>query len=502
MIGFQLSTSGITKRFGSVLANDNISLTFESGRIYAIIGENGAGKTTFFNILYGIYEPDQGEIQLDQKKLVFKSPHDGIQNGIYLVQQNFSLIDNFTVAENFALLSGWKFAPLNLNSTKKSIEALGEKTGLKVKSNPTIEELPLSLRQRAEILKGLSLNAKVLLLDEPTSVLGQQEIKELTRIIKALAAEGRTVIFTSHKLAQVKDISDYIYILRRGKLVAGFETSEVGDIWSLTKYMVGEEVVQCLPERKINDSNALLSVRNLKVQDKHHRTVVKNVTFDLRKGEILGIAGVAGNGQKELAEAIVGLTRPTEGEILYEGKNNKETSAKSLRREGVGYMPEDGGISGIVPDFTIEENLCLTTFDSLGDSAFLLDKKCIANNADELIKTFDIRPPIKDLPAKHLSGGNMQKTIAARELSRPLKLLISYNPTKGLDIKATTAIRSKILEKRNNGTAVILISEDLEEIMEVSDKVAIIFEGQIKEIKKCAQTNIEEIGEIMSGREF
>ncbi|MGD0646011.1 MAG: ABC transporter ATP-binding protein [Candidatus Bathyarchaeia archaeon] len=502
MVGFQLSTSGITKRFGSVLANDNISLTFRRGEVYAIIGENGAGKTTFFNMLYGVYEPDQGEIRLDGNRLAFRSPRDAIKNGIYLVQQNFALIDNFTVAENFALLSGWQLKPLNLNSARKSVEAIAEKSGLKVKSNATVEELPLSLRQRAEILKGLSLNAQVLLLDEPTAVLGPPEVKELTRIIKALAAEGKTVIFTSHKLAQVEEISDYIYILRRGKLVAEFKTSEVDDIWSLAKYMVGEEFVKCLPERRVTDSSALLSVRNLKVQDKQHRIVVKNVTFDLQKGEIIGIAGVAGNGQKELAEAIVGLTSPTEGEIVYEGRNTKGISAKSLRHEGIGYMPEDGGISAIVPDFTIEENLCLTTFDSLGGNSFLLDKKCMEDSADALIRAFDIKPPIKDLLVKHLSGGNMQKTIAARELSRSLKLLISYNPTKGLDIKATTVIRSKILEKRNEGTAVILISEDLEEIMELSDKIAVIFEGQIKGIKKCSQTNLEEIGEIMSGREF
>jgi len=495
----QLASNEIVKRFGHVVANDGISLSFADGQVYAILGENGAGKTTYLNILFGMYRPDHGELSLNGEKLYFKSPKEAISRGIYLVQQNFSLIESFSVAENLALTERPTLGLLRLDLVQEKAHNVVEKNGLHVDPWLLVEKLPMSFRQRAEILKGLFCNAKILLLDEPTSVLGPVEVEELGNTLRALAADGRIVIFTSHKLEQVIRFSDHVTVLRNGRVVASLKTSDVRNVWELAHYMVSEDFVAHLPERESRgqDQQPILRLERLSVANEKGRVVVDNASLSVHEGEILGIAGVAGNGQKELAEAVVGLTKPLSGN-LHGNWSDTILHPRDIRRNGVGYVPEEGALVGLVPDFTVTENLSLTTFD-LGNSPFL-NKRAMEGRASSLIKEFDIQPPLKDILVRYLSGGNAHKVILARELSRDLKLLIVYNPTKGLDVRATNLVQAKLLEKRNRGTGVILISEDLDEILQLSDRVAVMFEGRVIGIRSNDDLNIQEIGKMMAGK--
>jgi simple sugar transport system ATP-binding protein len=495
----RLASNEIVKRFGHVVANDGISLSFDDGQVYALLGENGAGKTTYLNILFGMYRPEHGGLELNGKKVHFKSPNEAISHGIYLVQQNFSLIESFSVAENLALTERSTLGPLRLNLVDRKAHYVVEKNGLNVNPWLLVEKLPMSFRQRAEILKGLFCDAKILLLDEPTSVLGPADVEDLGKTLRALAADGRIVIFTSHKLEQVIRFSDHVTVLRNGRVVTSLKTSDVKNVWELAGHMVGEGFVARLPERESRggDRQPILRVERLCVTNEKGRVVVDNVSINVHEGEILGVAGVAGNGQKEFAESLVGLRKPSSGRIQMDWAETV-LHPRAIRKNGVGYIPEEGALVGVVPDFTIVENLSLTTFD-LTNSPFL-KKKAMEERADSLIKEFDVHPPLKDMLIRYLSGGNAHKVILARELSRELKLLVAYNPTKGLDVRATNLVYTKLLEKRNRGTGVVLMSEDLDEILQLSDRVAVMFEGRVMGIRRNDELNIQEIGRMMAGK--
>ncbi len=496
----QLTSSEIVKRFGHIVANDGISLSFADGEVFAILGENGAGKTTYLNILFGMYRPDHGELELNGEKLYFKSPKEAISRGIYLVQQSFSLIESFSVAENLALIERPTPGPLKLDLVHEKAHSVAERNGLHVDPWLLVEKLPMSFRQRAEILKGLFCDARILLLDEPTSVLGPTEVEELGKTLRALATDGRIVIFTSHKLEQVIRFSDHITVLRNGRVVTSLKTSDVRDVWELAHHMVGEDFVSRLPERESRGGNQqpILRLERLSVTNEKGRVVVDNASLSVHKGEILGVAGVAGNGQKELAESVVGLMKPSGGSLRING-SDVVLHPGEIRRSGVGYIPEEGALVGLVPDFTVAENLSLTTYDLKVNSPFL-NKRAMEERADSLIKEFDIHPPLKHIPVRHLSGGNAHKVILARELSRDLNLLVVYNPTKGLDVRATNLVQTKLLVKRNSGTGVLLISEDLDEILQLSDRVAVMFEGRVVGIKNKDQLNMQEVGRMMAGK--
>jgi simple sugar transport system ATP-binding protein len=494
----QLSTKDISKKFGRVVANDRITLSFTGGNIYSILGENGSGKTTYLSILFGIHKADEGEILLGRDSLKLKSPKEAITHRIYLVQQTFSLIESFSVAENLALMDRPSLNPLNLREVASRAQAAAEKMGFRIDPEMVVEKTPMNYRQRLEILKGLLYDARILLLDEPTAVLTPQQTEDLGKILRSLASEGRIIIFTSHKLEQVIRFSDYITVLRAGRVVASLRTRDVKDVQELAAWMVGEDFVRGLPRKEIPKENAILRVDNLEVKDDKGRMQVDAVSFTVKEGEILGLAGVARNGQKELVEAIVGLTTPSNGCITFNGSNSTGWGAGKIRRNGVGYIPEEGALVGIVPDFSVAENLSMTTYD-LDTNSLLLGTNPMSERADRLVREYDIRPPNRELPAKTLSGGNAQKVIVARELSRPVRLLVAYNATKGLDVKATTLVQRKFLEKRNSGTAVLLVSEDLEEILALSDRIAVMYEGRIVDTREAGKANIQDIGRLMAG---
>lgn len=494
----RLEARGISKRFGQTVANDEVSVGFESGRIHCILGENGAGKTTFLNILFGLYAPNNGTILIDGKEVQFRSPKDALDHGIYLVQQNFSLIETFTVAENLAIPEGLPFERLNLREVFEKARSSGRTMKFAVDPKIQVSKLPMNLRQLVEIQRGLSRGSDILLLDEPTSVLGPEEAEELGRILRELAAEGKMIIFSSHKLAQVMKLTDTYVVMRRGKVVFTGEASGIKNSSDLVRLIFGGEISTQLPSRQATEQRSFLEVSGLQVADEKGRINVDDVSLNLEQGKILGVAGVAGNGQKQLAEALVGLTRISGGEIRMEGTSVTRRSPRDLRRAGIGYIPEEGAITGLVPDFTLAENLALTTYDS-GKSALTLNLKEMKENAIRLIRAYSISPDDETASTRNLSGGNLHKMIVGRELSRPLKLLVAYNPTKGLDVRTTLQVQQGILERRNSGTAVVLISEDLEEIMQLSDSVAVMYGGKVVGVRDSAQLSVQELGRMMSG---
>ena len=489
---------GVSKRFGPTIANDKISISFGEGKIYTILGENGAGKTTLLSTLAGIYRPDEGQIFLEGKECRFKTPRDALNKGIYLVQQNFSLVENFTVAENLALLDGASLSRLDLDRVVERLNSFSEQFGQKIDASSVIWKLPLYFRQLIEIQKGLLFGARILLLDEPTSVLGPQEVEELGVILRNLVANGKTVILTSHKIGQVVKISNDFIVMRRGQIVFEGNADQIKDTRDLIRHMFGSEFAITLPSKQPTKTGDALEISELKIKNEKGHEVVKDVSLRLETGQILGIAGVSGNGQRELAQAIVGLVKPTGGKVVLNGLELKGLSPAEIRRRGVGYVPEEGAIIGAVPDFTLAENLMLTTYD-LVDSSAKLDTSAMAENADTIISEFGILPPNRNLAVKYLSGGNLQKMLVGRELSRGLNLLICYNPTKGLDIKTTSLVHKKLVEKRNSGSSILLISEDLDEVKTLSDRIAVMFEGRVVETRDSESFTLEELGRMMSG---
>lgn len=495
---YAIETRGVSKRFGSIVANNDISFSIDKGEVRAILGENGAGKTTLMNILYGLYKPDDGEIYIDGKKAHISSPKDAISKGLGMVHQHFMLVPTFTVAENMVLgMQEETGVKLSYGELNKEIAAFFQLYNFTIDVNSRIENLPVGLQQRVEIMKALYRGADILILDEPTAVLTPQETKELFKIIRFLQDEGKSIIFISHKLNEVMEISDRVSVLRAGEIIATFETE------NSTKEMLCEAMIGRKLKSVANVANEFsdvskVDIRNLNVLDKK-RVVCKDINLQVNAGEILGIAGVDGNGQSELCEALTGLRKIDSGEILINGMDITNKSVSEIIERGVAHVPEDRQARGLILDFSVKENLILeehksTKFSKCG----FLSEDRIVENAENLIKDFNIVTDGHDALASSLSGGNQQKIILAREISKNPEVLVIMKPTRGLDVGAIEYVHGALLREKEKGKAIILISSELEEIMALSDRIAIMYEGQINGIV-WPNIEAEEIGLIMAG---
>jgi len=490
---------GITKRFPGVLANDHIDFEAHPGEIHALLGENGAGKSTLMNILFGIYRPDEGEIYVHGRQVRLGSPRDAIRQGIGMVHQHFMLVEVQTVAENITLgLNESRFF-LNLANTKRHIAELAQRYSLQVDPEARIWQLSVGEQQRVEILKMLYRGADILIMDEPTAVLTPQEARELFNTLRRMAAEGHTVIFITHKLDEVMAISDRITVLRGGHVVSTVSTGDT-DKEALARMMVGRPILFQVEKTPVEKGEAALEVENLQAQNDKKLPALKGVSFTIRQGEILGIAGVAGNGQRELAEVITGL-RPTTGGCIRINKTNVTNCAPCfIIEKGVGHVPEDRIGMGLVSNLAVSDNIIMKEYrqPKLSNGPFL-NRPSIRHFVDRLIKLFDIATPSQETPVKLLSGGNLQRTILAREISALPALLVAMHPTRGLDVGATESVHKMLLEQRSKGAAILLISEDLDEILTLSDRIAVLYEGEIMGTLPAEKADIEKLGLMMAG---
>jgi simple sugar transport system ATP-binding protein len=476
-----LEVRGITKRFPGVLANDHVDLDVRRGEVHALLGENGAGKTTLMNIVYGLYRADEGEILLNGRPVEFTSARDSIRNGIGMVHQHFMLVPVMTVTENIVLAAEPTKAGVLLDYGVASarVRELSNQFGLLVDPNARIQDITVGQQQRVEILKALYRGAEVLILDEPTSVLTPQEAGELFEILESLKEQGKAIVFISHKLKEVLEIADRITVLRRGKKVDTIPregASEAG----LARMMVGREVLLRVQKKESQPGDALLVVEDLHVLDDRALEAVRGVSFEVRGGEIVGIAGVDGNGQTELIDAMAGLRRPAAGRVLLAGRDLTTASAHKRLEAGLGHIPQDRQRRGLVLEFSLAENLVLHDFDEPPFSRFgWLWPQRIINWARRRLKEFDVRGGGPDTRASALSGGNQQKVVVAREVTRDPRVLIAAQPTRGLDVGAIEFVHRRLVEQRDNGKAVLLVSLELDEILSLSDRILVIYEGQI-----------------------
>lgn len=496
-----LELKGITKRFPGVLANDHIDLTLNEGEILVLLGENGAGKTTLMNILYGLYQPTEGEIWVRGKKIEVHSPTDAIKAGIGMVHQHFMLIPVFTVTENVMLGDEATKAVgfLDPDTAAKKINQISSQYNLAVDPKAYVKDLPVGVQQRVEIIKLLYREADILIFDEPTAVLTPQEADELFVIMRELVKQGKSIIFITHKLREVLDVSDRIMVIRRGKIVG--ETRPVeADQNKLAAMMVGRAVQLDIEKAPAKLGDEILTVKDLTVADQQKQITVDNVSLTIRGGEILGIAGVQGNGQTELVEAITGLRKAISGQIELLGHDITHSTPRKITELGVAHVPEDRQKDGLVLPFPIYENLVLCTYyKSPFSKGINLDYPKIFENADQLINDFDVRTPGSHTNVGALSGGNQQKVIIARELSRPIQFLVASQPTRGLDVGSIEYIHNRIVEKRDEGCAVMLVSPELDEIMKLSDRIAVMYRGKIIVILDANKVTKEEVGLWMAG---
>jgi general nucleoside transport system ATP-binding protein len=496
-----LELCGITKRFPGVLANDHIDLTLYQGEILALLGENGAGKTTLMNILYGLYQPDEGEIRVREMKTVCNSPTDAIKAGIGMVHQHFMLIPVFTVTENVMLGEETTRTGGFLDRPKAAerIRIISEKYGLAVDPDSLVSDLPVGVQQRVEIIKLLYRNADILIFDEPTAVLTPQEADELFKIMRSLTTQGKSIIFITHKLREVLDVADRIMVIRRGAVVGSTTPSEA-DRNKLAAMMVGREVDLDVEKKPVEMGEIVLEVENLVVSDEHHQINVDDVSFNVHAGEIVGIAGVQGNGQTELVRAITGLYEPISGRLTLLGEDVTHANPRRITELGTAHIPEDRQKDGLVLPFPVSDNLILNTY-YLPPAAkgVILQENYIIENANQLVQEFDIRTPSIYTTVGSLSGGNQQKVIVARELSRPIRLLVASQPTRGLDVGSIEYIHNEIIKRRDGGCGVLLVSSELDEIMELSDRIAVMYRGKIVALLQADEVTKEYIGLLMAG---
>ncbi|MBA3232615.1 MAG: ABC transporter ATP-binding protein [Propionibacteriales bacterium] len=495
----QLEIRALTKRFGTFVANDHIDLTVTPGEIHCLLGENGAGKSTLMNMLYGLLEPDEGEVLLDGKPVSFASPGDAINAGVGMVHQHFMLVPVFTVAENIMLGREQTrgLGVLNRAQAAQLVRDLSEKYKLAVDPDAVVQDLPVGVQQRVEILKALANDAEVLILDEPTAVLTPQEIDELMSIMGSLKDNGTSIVFITHKLREVKAIGDKITVIRRGKVVA--TTAPATSEPELAQMMVGREVKLFVDKAEAKSGDVVLDVKNVTVIDARGTTVVKDVSFDVRAGEILGIAGVQGNGQTELIKSLLGLVKPAAGQVFLEGRNISKHGPRQSLDDGIGFIPEDRSRDGYVASFSVRENLVLDLYShDEFSNGIALRLGAIADNAKARIEEFDIRTQDMDSPVASLSGGNQQKVVVARELSRSLKVLIASQPTRGVDVGSVEFIHQRIIAERDSGTAIIIVSTELDEVFGLSDRIAVMYDGRIVDIVS-PDIRRDEIGLLMAG---
>ncbi len=495
----KLELRNITKRFGTLVANDKISLTLAPGEILSLLGENGAGKSTLMNVLYGLLQPDEGQILLDDKEVKFAGPGEAMAAGIGMVHQHFMLIPVFTVAENVVLGNEptGKVGNLDLEAARKLVKEISDRFGFDIDPDAKVQDLPVGAQQRVEIIKSLARDAKILVLDEPTAVLTPQETDELMDIMRGLSKNGTSIIFITHKLREVQKVADRIIVIRQGKVVS--EASPKATAGELASLMVGREVDLDTKKKAAKLGAETLVVKNLTVLDDRNQQMVDGISFSVNDGEILAIAGVQGNGQTELAEAILGLRKIHSGSITVAGKDLTKSNVRQVLEAGVGYIPEDRKKDGLVGEFTIAENLMLDgSFGKPFAKGVQIDFAKRDEIASKLIQEFDIRTPSAGTFAKQLSGGNQQKVVVAREMSRDLRVLIASQPTRGVDVGSIEFIHEQIVAARDAGKTVVIISTELDEVLALADRIAVMYRGRIVGIVD-AKTTREKLGKMMAG---
>jgi len=492
----------VVKKFGDFVANDRINLTVHKGEVHSLLGENGAGKTTLVNCLYGLYHPTEGRIRVNGKAVEINDPNVAIQLGIGMVHQHFMLVEPFTVTQNIILgqETTKMMGILDLATAEKRVAEISDRYGLTINPRDKIEDISVGSQQRVEILKALYRGAEILILDEPTAVLTPQEIKELVTIIRNLTKEGKSIIIITHKLQEIKQVADYCTIIRRGKLIDTVEVDKVSE-QDLASMMVGREVSFAVEKEEQEKGEEILAIRDLVVTDNRGLPAVDGLDLTLHKGEILGIAGVDGNGQSELVEALTGLRKVDSGSINLRGKEITGSDPKTvINTWNIRTIPEDRQKRGLVLEFDVAENLILETYHAYPfSSGGVLNHEKIYDWADDCTENFDIRPQNPYLMAKALSGGNQQKVIIAREVSNDPEVLIASQPTRGLDVGAIEYVHTALVSQRNRGKAVLLISFELDEVMNVSDRIAVIFEGKIVGVVDAKGVDENEIGLMMAG---
>jgi general nucleoside transport system ATP-binding protein len=499
----RLALKGISKRFPGVVANDGVDLDVREGEIHALLGENGAGKTTLMNILYGLYHADEGEILIDGKPVTFENPGDAIAAGLGMVHQHFMLIPVFTVTENVMLgiESAGRFGLLDRKAAADRVAEISRLYGLDVPVDAIVEQLPVGVQQRVEIVKALYRQAEVLILDEPTAVLTPQETEELFAVMRSLKEAGRSIIFITHKLKEVLAIADRITVMRRGTVVGTADPKTATDE-ELALMMVGRAVRLTVEKEHAAPGDPILEVEGLRVLDDRGHVAVDGVSFQVRGGEIVCVAGVQGNGQTELVEAITGLRHAAAGSIRLQGRDISKANADHVLELGVGHVPEDRQRDGLIVDFPIADNMVLDTYDEPPFARWIVrDEDAIQQAAQERAKEFDVRTPSVLQPASTLSGGNQQKVIVAREFSRPIKLLVASQPTRGLDVGSIEYIHSRIVHKRDEGSAVLIVSPELDEVLALADRIAVMYRGKIVDIVPAERATREGIGLLMAGSE-
>ena len=495
-----LEMRGIVKKFPGVLASDHVNFDVQAGEIHALLGENGAGKSTLMKILYGLYQPEEGEILLNGKPITINSPIDSINYGIGMIHQHFMLVDNMTVAENVALgLKSSKEPRLDLDVVSARIDELTDKYGLQVDPDALISKLAVGQRQRVEIIKALYRGAALLILDEPTAVLTPQEVDDLFLIFRQMAVDGHALIFISHKLDEITSLTDRVTVLRDGKAIGTVQTADVTK-HDLANMMVGREVSLERYRPPMEAGEVRLRMEHVNAENEDGTPILKDISFEVHSGEIVGVAGVSGNGQRPLARSIAGLQKVSSGTITLDGEDITDKTPSEMYGIGFSYIPEERMHDGVVKDFSVAENLILqdNVRPPFSKNIFLAFGY-ISDHAKRLIRAFNIKTPSRDTPAKNLSGGNIQKLILARELDRQPRFLIAAQPTRGVDIGATEYIHAQLLKHRSEGLATLLISEDLDEVKALSDRIIVLFGGEVMGIVDSDEVSIEELGLMMAG---
>jgi ABC-type uncharacterized transport system ATPase subunit len=495
----RLELRGITKRFGALTANDSIDLVIEPGEIHCLLGENGAGKSTLMNVLYGLLHPDEGEILVDGEPVHFTGPGDAVEAGIGMVHQHFMLVPVFTVADNVML--GHEHTRgaglLDHDAAREEVRRLSERFGLDVDPDALVEDLPVGVQQRVEIIKALARDARVVILDEPTAVLTPQETDELIRIMRELKESGTSIVFITHKLREVREVADRITVIRHGKVVG--TTSPEASETELASMMVGRTVQLTVEKQPFSPGEVALEVRDLLVRDERGGVLVDHVSFDVREGEIFALGGVQGNGQTELVEALIGLQDDVTGSVRLRGKELTGKRIKEILDAGVGFVPEDRSHDGIISSFTVAENLVLNSFDRPPfASGLALSPAKVRRRARELVQEFDVRTQGVDAPAGSLSGGNQQKLVMAREMARPLKLLVASQPTRGVDVGSIEFLHNRIVGERDRGAPVVIVSTELDEVLALADRIAVMYRGRFVGIVG-ADTSRDVLGLMMAG---
>jgi simple sugar transport system ATP-binding protein len=500
-IEYVIKMRGITKRFPGVIANSNVDFDLHKGEVHALLGENGAGKSTLMNILAGLYRQDSGSLEVNGKLANFSSPRDAIEAGIGMVHQHFMLVPSQSVTENILLGLDEPRFRMNLTQYNRKIQQMADQYGLQIDPTAKIWQLTVGEQQRVEILKMLYRGADILIMDEPTAVLAPSEIEELFKTLQEMTSQGKSIIFISHKLNEVKDIADRVTVLRKGKITsAGLSTADMTRA-DLARLMVGRDVVFSIEKKKMEVGDFVLSIENIHADNDKGLKALRGVSMNIRSGEIVGVAGVAGNGQNELAETIAGLREVLQGSVIVNGQDVTNQPVKYGIRQGISLIPADRTHVGTAPNLSITDNVIMKNYDQppIG-KGWVVNSSEAQNYATDLKDGFDIMVPSIDTSVRLLSGGNLQKVILAREISSQPKLMVAVQPTRGLDVGAIEGVQRLILEQRESGAAILLISEELEELLTLSDRIYVIYEGEI--MGEVLDGNLDVIGQMMTGTRF